>query len=78
MRQLVTEALVLSIAGGAAGVLLAYLGRGILAGSATEGILSLPSGPDWRVIAFATLLAIGTGVLFSIGPARRATATCRP
>jgi ABC-type antimicrobial peptide transport system permease subunit len=75
VRQLVTEALVLSFAGGAAGVLLAYLGRGILAGTATEGILSLPSGPDWRVIAFATLLAIGTGVLFSIGPARRATAS---
>ena len=75
VRQLVTEALVLSFAGGAAGVLLAYLGRGILAGSATEGILSLPSGPDWRVIAFATLLAIGTGVLFSVGPARRATAS---
>jgi hypothetical protein len=75
VRQLVTEALVLSLAGGAAGVLVAYLGRGILAGTATEGILSLPSGPDWRVIAFAILLAIGTGVVFSLGPARRATAS---
>jgi putative ABC transport system permease protein len=75
VRQLVTEALVLSCAGGGAGVLLAYLGRGILAGSATEGILSLPAGPDWRVIVFATLLAIGTGLLFSIGPARRAIAS---
>ncbi len=75
VRQLVTEALVLSCAGGAAGVLLAYLGRGALAGSATEGILNLPSGPDWRVIALATLLSFGTGVLFSVGPALRATAS---
>jgi putative ABC transport system permease protein len=75
VRQLVTEALVLSCAGASAGLLLAYLGRGALAGSATEGILKMPSGLDWRVMAFATVLAIGTGVLFSVGPARRATAS---
>lgn len=74
VRQLVTEALVLSVAGGAAGVLLAYLGHGVLAGNAVEGMLALPRYLEWRVIAFATLLAITTGVLFSIGPARRATA----
>lgn len=75
VRQLVTEALVLSCAGAAAGVLLAHLGRGVLAGSAPEGILTMPSGLDWRVTAFATVLAIGTGVLFSVGPARSATAS---
>ncbi len=74
VRQLVTEALVLSVAGGAAGVLLAYLGRGVLAGNAVEGMLALPRNLEWRVIAVATLLAISTGVLFSVGPARRATA----
>jgi putative ABC transport system permease protein len=74
VRQLVTEALVLSVAGGAAGVLLAYLGRGVLAGNAAEGMLAFPRNLEWRVIAFATLLAVTTGVLFSIGPARRATA----
>jgi len=74
VRQLVTEALVLSCAGGVAGVLLAYLGRGLLAGNAVEGMLALPGNLEWRVIAFATLLAITTGVLFSVGPARRATA----
>ena len=75
VRQLVTEALVLSSAGGAAGVLLAYLGRGALTGSATQGMLAVPPDPDWRVIAFATLLAIGTGVQCSLGAARRATAS---
>jgi putative ABC transport system permease protein len=74
VRQLVTEALVLSVAGGAAGVLLAYLGRGFLAGNAIEGMLVLPRNPEWRVVAFATVLAVTTGVLFSVGPARRATA----
>jgi ABC-type antimicrobial peptide transport system permease subunit len=74
VRQLVTEALVLSCAGGAAGVLLAYLGRGVLAGNAIEGMLALPRTLEWRVIAFAMVLAVTTGVLFSIGPARRATA----
>src|SRR6185503_1538399 len=72
--QLVTEGLVLSVVGGAAGVLLAYTGRGVLAGNATEGMLELSRNLEWRVIAFATLLAVSTGVLFSIGPARRATA----
>jgi putative ABC transport system permease protein len=74
VRQLVTEALVLSVAGGTAGVLLAYLGRGILAGNAIEGMLALPGSLEWRVIAFATVLAVTTGVLFSVAPARRATA----
>jgi putative ABC transport system permease protein len=72
VRQLVTEALVLSCAGSAAGVLLAYLGRRALAGSATDGILAMPPGLDWRVVTFSTLLAIGTGLLFSVGPAHRA------
>ena len=37
-------------------------------------MLALPRNPEWRVIVFATLLAVTTGVLFSVGPARRATA----
>ena len=74
VRQLVTEALVLSTAGGAAGVLLAYAGRGILAGNAIEGMLDLSRHLEWRVIVFASVLAVSTGVLFSVGPARRATA----
>ena len=74
VRQLVTEALVLSVVGGAAGVLLAYIGRGLLAGNAIEGMLELSRNLEWRVVGFATLLAVSTGVLCSVGPARRATA----
>ena len=75
VRQLVTEALVLSIAGGAAGVLIAQVSRAPLAGNATGAALSSAPVLDWGVFAFAALLTIGTGLLFSIGPARRATAT---
>jgi hypothetical protein len=73
VRQLVTEALILSLFGGIAGVLLAYIGRGIIAGNATRGLIGVASTPDWRVILFAILVATVTGVLFSLGPARRAT-----
>ncbi len=74
VRQLVTEALVLSLVGGAGGVLLAYIGRGVLAGNAIEGMLELSRNPEWRVIAFAIVLAVSTGVLCSLGPAHRASA----
>ena len=74
VRQLVTEALVLSVVGGAAVVLLAYTGRRVLAGNATEGMLELSRNLEWRVIAFATWLAVSTGVLLSmdrhVGPRR--------
>jgi putative ABC transport system permease protein len=75
VRQLVTEALVLSIAGGLAGTLVAYVGRGVFIGTATTGVLNTASGLDWRAFTFAALLTIGIGLLFSVRPARRATAT---
>ena len=75
VRQLVTEAMVLSIAGGGAGALIAHVGSTAFSAGASAGILNTASTPDWRVSVFAALLTIGTGLLFSIGPARRATAT---
>ncbi|HEX5474822.1 MAG TPA: ABC transporter permease [Vicinamibacterales bacterium] len=75
VRQLVTEALVLSFAGGAAGALIAQVGRGTFIGTATGGIVNPASGLDWKAFTFASLLTLGTGLLFSVGPARRATAT---
>jgi putative ABC transport system permease protein len=75
VRQLVTEAMVLSLAGGVAGALIAHVGRGILTQGVRAGAVDAMSTLDGRVFAFALLLAIGTGLLFSIGPARRVTAT---
>src|SRR5438477_2389050 len=71
VRQLLTESLLISLTGGAAGVILAAA-----INSAVRGI-RLPSDvtllfdlrTDWRVLGFALLLSIATGILFSLIPA---------
>ncbi len=71
VRQLLTESLLTSLSGGAAGVFLAAA-----INSAVRGI-RLPSDitllfdlrTDWRVLTFALLLSIVTGILFSLIPA---------
>lgn len=71
VRQLLTESLLIALSGGAAGVLLASV-----INSAVRGI-RLPSDvtllfdlrTDWRVLGFALLLSIATGILFSLIPA---------
>ena len=71
VRQLLTESLLISLSGGAAGVFLAAA-----INSAVRGI-HLPSDvtllfdlrTDWRVLSFALLLSIATGILFSLIPA---------
>jgi macrolide transport system ATP-binding/permease protein len=71
IRQLVTESTVLSVAGGALGLLLAYWLLDVLVAADLE--LPLPVGPDLaidrRVLAFTTMLAVGTGLIFGIAPA---------
>ncbi|MDE3136713.1 MAG: ABC transporter permease [Acidobacteriota bacterium] len=69
-RQVMTESLLLGVLGGTAGVLAASGGLPLL-----KAIL-LPDMPrlgevsvDWRVVAFATGLAILTGLLFGVAPA---------
>jgi predicted permease len=71
VRQLLTESLLISLSGGAAGVFLAAA-----INSAVRSI-RLPSDvtllfdlrTDWRVLSFALLLSIATGILFSLIPA---------
>ena len=71
VRQLLTESLLISLSGGAAGV---FLSAAI--NSAVRGI-HLPSDvtllfdlrTDWRVLTFALVLSIVTGILFSLIPA---------
>jgi putative ABC transport system permease protein len=75
IRQLVTEAMVLSLVGGMAGGLIAQAGRGILTQSGMAGTVDAMATLDGRVFVFALLLTVGTGLLFSVGPARRALAT---
>ncbi len=79
--QLLAESIVLALAGGALGTLLA---RWILAGIAHMSALELPRAGeiqlDRDVLAFAILLSIATGVLFglipSLGVSRPDLAAC--
>jgi len=72
IRQLVTESMVLSLAGGLLGVLLASLALPLL--TALVPALPVSGAPsiDLRVLGFAALLTILTGVGFGTVPALRA------
>ncbi|MGH9689166.1 MAG: ADOP family duplicated permease [Candidatus Acidiferrales bacterium] len=72
MRQLFTEGLLVSLAGAGAGIVLAYaIGRWITGFRRLFTIqLALhPAALDGRVLLFAFILAIATGVVFSLVPA---------
>ncbi len=75
VRQLLTESLLLSVVGGALGILLAYWAVDAIAAARLP--LPLPVGEalsiDGRVMAFTALLAIVTGLLFGIAPALQAS-----
>ena len=73
VRQMLTESVLLSVAGGGAGLLVAeWVLRGLLA----LRPISLPRhnaiGTDWRVLAFTFAVAVGTSVVFGLIPALRA------
>jgi predicted permease len=71
LRQLLIESLVLSLAGGAVGLVLSVaIIRGLLhylPGSSSA--LMLRAEPDLRILAFNGTLALLTGVLFGLAPA---------
>ena len=74
VRQLIAESLVLSLAGGAAGILFAWWTGGALLGllaNSTE--LPLSAAPDVRVFAFTFALSLLTGILFGLAPTFQAT-----
>lgn len=77
VRQLLTETLVLSALGGAAGYGLATLLSGIL--SAWRAPMDFPVqfdvSPDWRVFCFAAAVSVVAGMLFGLAPARHAAKT---
>ncbi len=77
-RQLIAESALLSVGGVALGVVLASIGSralfalvaGMRVGPDVEGI-TLDLSPDWRVLAFTTLLAVTTTALFGALPSLR-------
>ncbi len=80
IRQLLTESVLLSLTGAALGVVLAYAACDYLIGffATTRTPIMLEVGPDLRVLGFATILALATGLLFGLAPAWRAISLAAP
>jgi predicted permease len=77
VRQLMTESLLLALAGGAAGLALASWTLSVIVNSIpeNEGAAGLTAQLDYRVVIFACVVSLLTGVLFGLAPAIRATHT---
>jgi predicted permease len=75
VRQLLTESLLLSLAGGAMGLLFAYWGSHLLVMMMSGGWqqINVSVGPDTRVLGFTGAVSILTGILFGLVPALRGT-----
>jgi putative ABC transport system permease protein len=70
VRQLLSESIVLALAGGALGLTLAEGGLKLLPAFGQEAIPQLhPIRLDVRVLAFALITALITGILFGLAPA---------
>ena len=70
VRQLLTESLVLAVLGGAAGSAIALAAVRILRASAAARFPRIAEvAVDWRILAFALLLSLSTGLLFGLAPA---------
>jgi putative ABC transport system permease protein len=74
IRQLLTESVLLSIAGGVLGLALGIVGIRALLAINTAGLPRVGEngsvvGVDARVLAFTILVSVGTGILFGLIPA---------
>ncbi|MEX1128036.1 MAG: ABC transporter permease [Vicinamibacterales bacterium] len=74
IRQLLTESVVLSLAGGALGLFVGWLGIRALLSVNTAGLPRVGEngalvGLDWTVVAFTTAVSLATGILFGLIPA---------
>jgi predicted permease len=75
IRQLLTESVLLALAGGALGVMLAWWGGPLLVSMVSVGPRETPLdvAPNARVLLFTLAISVLTGVLFGAGPAWRMT-----
>lgn len=78
VRQLLTESILLSLAGGLAGTLFAFWLMRILLAFATKRhgpaqFTHLEIHPDWRIVLFTFAVAFISGILFGLIPALRST-----
>jgi putative ABC transport system permease protein len=77
VRQLMTESVLLSVIGGALGLAFGLLGIRALLSINTAGLPRVGDGGiavslDWRLMTFAAVVSIGTGLLFGLMPALHA------
>jgi len=73
VRQLLTESLLLAVAGGGLGVLMAAAAVPVLARLVPQSLpIAQAPAPDLRILAFALALTAVTGIAFGVFPALRA------
>jgi putative ABC transport system permease protein len=76
VRQLLTESIMLSLLGGAVGLLLAVWWADLLVALGREDIpRAVQVSIDWRVLGFTFGVAVLTGILFGLVPALHSTKT---
>jgi predicted permease len=75
IRQLLTESVVLSVAGGVAGVLLALWIIDVLLAfkPPIDFPLTMDVSMDWRVLVFSLAVSVAAGVIFGLAPALQAS-----
>jgi len=74
IRQLLTESVLLAVAGGALGVLVAVWGVDAIASLLSNGSgepFPFAVAPDWRVLLFTLAITFLTGILFGLAPSLR-------
>src|ERR1700682_6646005 len=74
VRQMLTEAMLLSLIGGAAGIATAMRSLGFILRFVPSNVPRLNEVRiDWVVLAFALLMSILTGLVFGLAPALHST-----
>ncbi len=75
VRQVLTESVLLSLAGGAAALAVLLLAQKLLLAMLPADVPRLAEvHADWRMVAFAVILSLATGVLVGVMPALHASA----
>ena len=71
IRQILTESVLLSLIGGIAGLVVAYAGSHLMLTLAFPNARNMPvhANPSLRVLAFAFLVSLVTGIIFGTAPA---------
>jgi predicted permease len=75
ISQLLVESVMLAIAGGAAGLLLAvWIDESLVSFLPTgTNVLAISATPDWRILLFTAGISLVTGIIFGLVPALQAT-----